>query len=79
MLIDNIKQIIDNYLNSKSLTVIEIGTVTDEGVRISDKLLLPFDFLTGNLKKDIVKGDKVRLLRNQGASEYFVLEVVENG
>lgn len=76
MLINQIKQIVENYLNYKALTRIEIGTVVSEGVRVSDRLVIPFDFLTGNEVRNLVTGDRVRLLRNQGASEYYVLEII---
>jgi len=75
---ETIKVIVKNYLDNASLSTYVIGTVTDNGVRISDKMLLPMVMIVGNLKKNIVAGDKVRLLKKQGGREYFVLEVMRD-
>lgn len=77
MMINQIKEIVKNYINAQSLTVMQVGTVVSDGVKISDKLTIPLDFLVGNNVKNLDIGNKVRLLRNQGASEYYVLEVIE--
>ncbi|MCI6691449.1 MAG: DNA helicase [Clostridium sp.] len=76
-MINEIKKIIENYLNNIKLCSIVIGTVTRDGVKLTDKLTIPFDFVTGNLKKSLTEGKKVRLLRNLGGQEFFILEVIE--
>ncbi len=76
-MINEIKKIIENYLNNIKLCSIVIGTVTGDGVKLTDKLTIPFDFVTGNLKKSLTEGKKVRLLRNLGGQEFFILEVIE--
>lgn len=76
-MINEIKKIIENYLNNIKLCSIVIGTVTGDGVKLTDKLTIPFDFVTGNLKKSLIEGKKVRLLRNLGGQEFFILEVIE--
>lgn len=76
-MINEIKKIIENYLNNIKLCSIVIGTVTRDGVKLTDKLTIPFDFVTGNLKKSLTEGKKLRLLRNLGGQEFFILEVIE--
>lgn len=76
-MINEIKKIIENYLSNIKLCSIVIGTVTGDGIKLTDKLTIPFDFVTGNLKKSLSEGKKVRLLRNLGGQEFFILEVIE--
>lgn len=74
-MIDEIKVIVQNYLNNVKLCSVLLGTVTEEGITISDKLTIPFALIMGNLKKDIITGQKVRILRNHGGQQYYILEV----
>jgi hypothetical protein len=76
-MIQEIKRIVDNYLNNAKLCSIVPGTVTADGIQISDKLTIPEELILGNLKKTVSAGDKVRLLRNHGGQQYFILEVIE--
>lgn len=76
-MINEIKKIIENYLSNIKLCSIVIGTVTGEGIKLTDKLTIPLDFVTGNFKKTLSPGQKVRLLRNLGGQEFFILEVIE--
>ena len=68
-----IKTMIDNYITSIGLTVLVIG----EFVLINKNLKLPIDLLSGTLKKSLKPGDKLRLLRNQGCGEYYILEIID--
>ena len=76
-MINEIKKIIENYLSNIKLCSIVIGTVTGDGIKLTDKLTIPLDFVTGNFKKTLAPGQKVRLLRNLGGQEFFILEVIE--
>lgn len=76
-MIQEIKIIIENYLNNAKLCTLLTGTVTEEGIQISDRLTLPLELVQGNLKKTLVSGKQVRLLRNHGGQQYYILEVVE--
>lgn len=76
-MITEIKRIIENYLSNIKLTSIVIGTVVDDGIKLNDKLTIPLSFVTGNIKNSISPGQKVRLLRNLGGQEFFILEVIE--
>lgn len=76
-MINEIKRIIENYLSNIKLCSIVIGTVTGNGIKLTDKLTIPFEFVTGNLKNSISSGQKVRLLRNLGGQEFFILEVIK--
>ena len=76
-MIDEIKRIIENYLNNIKLCRIIIGTVTGNGIKLTYKFTIPFEFVTGNLKNSLSQGQKVRLLRNLGGQEFYILEVIE--
>lgn len=75
-MINTIKTIVGNYLNNAKLTEITIGTVVSNGIKVSDKLTIPMELVTGNLKRNLTIGRKVRLLRNHGGQEYYILEVI---
>lgn len=75
-MIQEIKRIVDNYLNNAKLCRIVLGTVTAEGIWLSDKLTLPEELIAGNLKKTVSQGDQVWLLRNHGGQQYYILEVI---
>jgi cytoskeletal protein CcmA (bactofilin family) len=74
--INEIKQIVQNYLNNAKLCSLMVGTVIDDGIRISDKLVLPDELIIGNLKGSVITGQKVRLLRNHGGQQFYILEVI---
>lgn len=76
-MIQEIKIIIENYLNNAKLCMLLNGTVVEEGIQISDRLTLPLELVQGNLKKGLTPGQQVRLLRNHGGQQYYLLEVVE--
>ena len=77
-LYDIIKNIIENYLISLGLTMLVIGEYKGDFVLINNNLKLPMDLLSGTLKKSLKPGDKLRLLRNQGCGEYYILEIIDN-
>ena len=52
-----------------------IGTYTGKAVQIGT-LPVPAGKLSGNMMAKLTPGDKVRLLRNDGGSEYYVLEII---
>ncbi|MGB8455147.1 MAG: DNA helicase [Anaerocolumna sp.] len=76
-MIQEIKKIVENYLKNAKLCNILLGTVTEGGVQVSDKLTIPEELIVGNLKKEIATGDKVRLLRNYGGQLFYLLEVIK--
>lgn len=75
-MINEIKTIVQNYLNNAKLAAIMIGTVVNGGIRINEKLIIPNELIVGNLKRNLVLGRKVRLLRNHGGQLYYILEVI---
>lgn len=77
-MINEIKVIVQNYLNNAKLCNFIIGTVASNGIKISEKLIIPNELIVGNLKKDVSLGNKVRLLRNHGGQQYFILEVLND-
>lgn len=77
-MINEIKMIIQKYLDNAKLCSLMVGTVTDDGIRISNKLIIPMDLVTGNLKKVVIAGDNVRLVRNHGGQQFYILEVIND-
>ena len=77
-MINEIKTIVQNYINNAKLCCIMTGTVTSDGIQISDKLTLPPELVTGNLKSAIISGQKVRLLRDHGGKTFYILEVIND-
>lgn len=76
-MINEIKTMIQNYLNNAKLCNITQGTVEHEGIRISEKIVIPSELIKGNLKNYISPGDKVNLIRNHGGKEYYIFEILE--
>ena len=70
-----IKRIVDNYMWCRKPAAILIGTYTGKLVQIGT-LPVPAGKLSGNMMTKLTPGDKVRLLRNDGGSEYYVLEII---
>lgn len=75
-MIQEIKTIIQNYLSNAKLSEIMLGTVVNEGIRTSDKLVIPNELVNGNLRNYISIGDKVRLIRNHGGQEFYIVEII---
>ena len=75
-MINEIKTVVKNYINNAKLSCLMVGIVTSDGIRISDKLILPMELVVGNLKSSIISGQKVRLLRNHGGKQFYILEVI---
>ncbi|WP_083846032.1 DNA helicase [Rhodanobacter spathiphylli] len=76
-MINEIKTIVQNYLDNIKLCSLQVGTVENNGIRISDKLVVPMELIVGNLKKSLIIGQKVRLLRNHGGQQFYILEVIQ--
>lgn len=77
-MINEIKKIVQNYINNAKLCSMIIGTITDQGIKINDKLTIPDDLIVGNLKNTASVGNKVRLLRNNGGQQFYILEVIND-
>lgn len=77
-MINEIKAIVQNYINNAKLCCIMTGTVTGDGIRISDKLTLPPELVIGNHKNSMTAGQKVRLLRDHGGKVFYILEVIND-
>lgn len=75
-MINEIKTIVQNYLNNSKLATLMVGTVVTEGIKISDKLIIPNELLSGNLKDFVKTGDEVRLIRNHGGQEFYIVEII---
>lgn len=74
-MIDEIKIIVQNFLNNAKLSEFMQGEVVSDGIKVSDKLIIPMELVVGNLKDSLVPGERVRLLRNHGGRQFYILEV----
>lgn len=73
-LFNTIKIIVDNYLNSRKVAAVVIGEYKGNCVMVGE-LPVPLSMVSGNMKPRLTPGDKVRLLRNDGGREYYILEI----
>lgn len=70
-----LKSVVEHYLGSRKVAAIVLGTYTGSTMMVGD-LPVPMSMVTGNMASRLSDGDKVRLLRNDGGREYFVLEII---
>lgn len=70
-----IKTVVDNYMKNRKPSAVLIGTYTGIAVMVG-QLPVPMSMISGNMVKKLDPGDKVRLLRNDGGHEYYILEIV---
>lgn len=75
-MVTEIKKIVENYINNRQMTRIVIGNYREGRVELNEKAYVPDKLLTGNLRDVLRAGDKVRLLRNEGGGEYYILEII---
>lgn len=75
-LLHTVKTIVDNYMNNRKPAALLIGVYNGSAVVINEKLPVPMELVTGNAAAKLVTGDKVRLLRNDGGGEYYLLEII---
>lgn len=75
-MIAQIKQIVENYINNRQMTGIVAGTYKGGNVVINEKSYVPASILSGNLRLALQEGDRVKLLRDDGGKEYYILEIV---
>ncbi len=76
-MINEIKEIVQNYINNAKLCSLTVGTVVNGGIKISDKLIIPNELMRGNLIKYVLNGDKVRIIRNHGGKEFYIVEIID--
>jgi len=76
-MINEIKTIIQNYLSNVKLCQLMVGTVADDGIKVSDRLTIPNELIKGDLKEFATHGDRVRLIRNHGGQEFYIVEIIE--
>lgn len=75
-MINEIKIIIENYLNNAKLCKIMYGTVVSDGIRVSDKLVIPNELINGSLKDYTAAGDQVRIIRDHGGDVFYIVEII---
>lgn len=75
-MIEVIKKTIKNYLGNAKLTEMTLGSVQADGIRVSDKMVVPNELIKGNLKDFVSPGDRVRLIRNTGGQEFYIVEII---
>lgn len=75
-LLNYVKIIVDNYLNNRKVSAVMVGTYNGSALVVNERLPVPMSMVQGNMKARLTAGDKVRLLRNDGGREYFILEII---
>ena len=75
-LFNAVKTIVNNYLNNRKITAVVLGTFNGSAIMIHGRLSLPMSMVSGEMKSKLVVGDKVRLLRNDGGREYYIMEII---
>lgn len=70
-----VKTVVDNYIRNRKPAAVLLGTYTGSAMQVG-AMPVPMDMVTGNMKQKLVSGDKVRLLRNDGGHEYYILEII---
>lgn len=75
-MINEIKTVVQNYINNEKLCNLMVGTITSTGIKVSEKLTIPNELIKGNLKDYVTTGDKVRLIRNHGGQEFYIVEII---
>lgn len=71
-----IKTIVENYLNNRKPSAIVVGVYNGTAVVVNEKLPVPMSMISGNMKARIIPGDRLKLLRNDGGKEYYILEII---
>lgn len=74
-LLNTIKTVVDNYMRNRKPAAIVIGTYNGSAVMIGS-LPVTLGMINGNMKGKMLSGDQVRLLRNDGGKEYYILEII---
>ncbi|MEG0687165.1 MAG: DNA helicase [Hungatella sp.] len=75
-LLNAIKTIIDNYMKNRKPAAVVLGTYNGTAMVVNERLPVPMELISGNMKSRLATGDKVRLLRNDGGYEYYILEII---
>lgn len=75
-LFDAIKTIVDNYLNNRKVAAVMLGTYNGAAIVVNERLPIPMSMISGNMVSRLSPGDKVRLMRNDGGREYYILEII---
>lgn len=76
-MINEIKEIVQNYINNAKLCSYMVGSVVSGGIMINEKLTIPDELIRGNLKEFVTAGDKVRIIRNHGGKEFYIAEIID--
>lgn len=75
-LLNVIKTIVTNYLRSRKLADMIVGTYTGSAIMVNENLPLPMSMIRGNMKSMLSAGDKVWLFRGDGGNEYYIMEII---
>lgn len=68
-----VKTVVANYMNNRNPAALLIGVYNGKAIIVNEKLPVPMELIVGNAAGKLVIGDKVRLLRNDGGGEYYIL------
>ena len=77
-MINEIKEIVRNYIYNAKLCCVMIGIVNSNGITVDEKLTIPNELIKGNLKTFTSPGDRVCFIRNHGGKEFYIIEILNN-
>ena len=75
-MIEEVKKIIENYINNRQMACIVSGRYENGKVFLNEKAYIPNSLLIGSNKSALKEGDTVNLLRNDRGREYYILEII---
>lgn len=74
-LFNTIKTIVNNYMNNRKPAAIVLGAYNGSSVMVGN-LPVPMSMIKGNMVSRLSAGDNVRLFRNDGGHDYYILEII---
>lgn len=74
-IVSSVKTIVDNYVNNRKVSAVMLGTYDGNAIVINEQLAIPMEMIRTMLSS-LQVGDKVKLLRNDGGREYYILEIM---
>lgn len=75
-MIEEIKDIVENYINNRNMASLVIGTYDGKYIVTDKKMKIPMSCVVGNLLSSLKKGDRVYLFQNDGGIDFYLLEII---
>ena len=74
-MVDSMKVIAHNQVNSRNICAMRYGIYNGEEIVVEDRMSVPVRMIrNGELLTRLVPGSKVKIMRNDGGREYYIME-----